>query len=92
MNGIKELLTYLTNQFKFWFIIQEWESGLHLRNGRVIKKLGYGIYLKIPFLDSIYAKPKRTQEVGIGQVNFTTKDKQQITASAVVFFKVINIR
>lgn len=92
MNGIKELLTYLTNQFKFWFIIKEWENGLQLRNGKIIRDLKYGIYFKIPFLDVIYAKPKRIQDIIISQINFTTKDNQQLTISAAAFFKINNIR
>lgn len=92
MQGIKELLTYLTNQFKFWFIIKDWESGLQLRNGKIIRDLNCGIYFRIPFLDMVYAKPKRTQEVHISQVNFTTKDNAQLTVSSSAFFKIVNIR
>lgn len=92
MNGIKELLTYLTNQFKFWFIVKEWQNGLQLRNGKIIRELEYGLYFKIPFLDSVFVKPKRTQDVVISQVNFTTKDDKQITASATAFFKITNIK
>ena len=92
MNGIKELLTYLTNQFKFWFIVKEWENGLQLRNGKIIRELKYGFYFKIPFLDAIYTQPKRMQDVIISQINFTTKDGKQITASATAFFKINNIK
>ena len=92
MSSIKELLMYLTNQFKFWFIVKEWENGLQLRNGRIIRELKYGLYFKIPLLDSVFVKPKRTQDVIISQVNFTTKDDKQITASATAFFKIVNIR
>ena len=92
MNGIKELIIFLTNQFKFWFIVREWENGLQLRNGKIIRELKYGLYFKIPFLDSVYVKPKRTQDVIISQVNFTTKDGKQITASATAFFKINKIK
>ena len=91
MNSIKELLSYITNQFKFWFIIKEWESGLQLRNGKISRKLDAGFYFKIPFLDYVYAKPKRIQDVVVSQVNFTTKDNKQITASAAAFFKIVDI-
>lgn len=92
MNGIKELLTYLTNQFKFWFIIKEWENGLQLRNGKIIREVSGGIYFRIPLIDLVFVKPKRTQDVTISQINFTTKDDEQITASATAFFKINNIR
>jgi regulator of protease activity HflC (stomatin/prohibitin superfamily) len=91
MDGIKELLMYITNQFKFWFIIKEWENGLQLRNGSIVRSMDRGLYFKVPFLDSIYATHKRTQEIVVSQVNFTTKDDKQITASATAFFKIENI-
>lgn len=92
MNGIKELITYLTNQFKFWFIIKEWENGLQLRNGRIVRELTYGLYFKIPFLDVVFCRPKRTMDVVISQINFTTKDNNQLTLSAAAFFRIVNIR
>ncbi|MFI1770987.1 SPFH domain-containing protein [Thalassobellus citreus] len=92
MDGIKEFFTYITNQFKFWFIVKEWENGLQLRNGKIIRVLKNGIYFKIPFLDAVFCQPKRTQDVIVSQVNFTTKDNKQITASATAFFKIIDIK
>lgn len=92
MNNIKELLIYLTNQFKFWFIIKEWDYGLQLRRGKIIRELDYGMYFKIPFFDSVYAKPKRIQDIEISQVNFTTKDMKQMTISANIMFNIINIK
>lgn len=91
MDGLKELLTYLTNQFKFWFIIKEWDYGLHLRNGKIIRQLDAGLYFRIPFLDTVYSKPKRTQDITISQVNFTTRDGKQITASTTAHFRINNI-
>ena len=92
MDGIKELLTYLTNQFKFWFIINEWQYGLQLRNGKILRDLKHGFYFKIPFLDAVFSEHKRMQDVVVSQVNFTTQDGKQITASATAFFKIVNIR
>jgi len=92
MEGLKEFLTYLTNQFKFWFIIKEWDYGLHLRNGKILRTLEGGLYFRIPFLDAVYSKPKRTQDITISQVNFTTKDGKQITASVTAHFKINDIK
>lgn len=92
MNSIKELLTYLTNQFKFWFIIKEWENGLQLRNGRILRQLSQGLYFKLPFLDMVYSKSKRIQEISVSQVNFTTKDNKPITVSVAAFFKIVYIK
>ena len=91
MNSLKELLTYLTNQFKFWFIIKEWENGLQLRNGRIVRSLKRGLYFKVPFLDNVYSRSKRLQDLVTSQVNFTTKDDKQITSSTATFFKITNI-
>lgn len=92
MNGLKELISYLTNQFKFWFIVKEWENGLQLRNGKIKRQLSHGIYFRLPFIDSVYVKPIRTMDIVISQANFTTKDEKQVTASATAFFKINNIK
>ena len=91
MEGLKEFITYLTNQLKFWFIVKEWEYGLHLRNGRIKRVLSFGIYLKIPFLDQTYSESKRMRDVVISQCNFTTKDNKSITASGAIFYTIKNI-
>jgi len=91
MNSIKELISYITNQFKFWFIISEWDKGLHLRRGKTIRVLGEGLYFKIPFIDYVFSQPKRLQEITISQVNLTTKDDKSVTISCSVFFKIIDV-
>ena len=91
MEGLKEFLTYITNQFKFWFIIKEWDHGLHLRNGKIIRVLNHGLFFRFPFLDTVYSKSKRLQDITISQVNFTTKDQKHITASVTAHFKIDNI-
>ena len=91
MNQLKEFITYLTNQFKFWFIIKEWEYGLQLRNGKTVRTLNAGFYFKIPLIDYTYYQPKRTQDIGLEQRNFMTKDDQNITVSSCIFYKISNI-
>lgn len=92
MNSLKEFFTYITNQLKFWFIIKEWEYGIQLRKGKILRTLNKGLYLKIPFLDFVYSKPKRTQDITLSQVNFTTKCDKNITLSGCIFYKISNIR
>ena len=78
MNGLKEFFTYITNQLKFWFIVKEWENGLQLRNGRIIRMLKEGLYVKIPFLDFVYCQPKRVQDIVCGFVAVREFEKQLI--------------
>lgn len=89
--NLKEFFSYITNQLKFWFIIKEWEYGLHLRNGKVKRQLKEGFYFKIPFLDFIYSQPKRVQDIVLSQINYTTACGDGITASVALFFKIDNI-
>lgn len=91
MNSIKELISYLTNQLKFWFIIKEWEQGLQLRNGKIMRKLNAGIYVKIPFIDQIFCQALRVKDIVVSQVNFTTGDNKCITASSAAFYRINDI-
>ena len=91
MSQLKELLTYLTNQFKFWFIVKEWENALHLRCGKVIRKLDAGFYFKLPLLDQVFSQHIRTRDIVVSQINFTTKDNKSICTSAATFYKIDNI-
>lgn len=91
MNSLKEFLAYITNQFKFWYIIKEWEYGLHLRKGNILRSVDKGLYFKIPFLDFIYSQPNRVQEIIVTHINCLSKDHNNLTISATVFYNVCDI-
>lgn len=89
---LKQLIQFLTNTFKFWVIIKEWQTAIHLRNGKIKRILNAGIYFKIPFLDSYYTQPNRVLEIHGTHINTLTQDRKNITISTSVFYKINNIK
>jgi len=48
-----------------WVIIEEWNAGVHLRNGKWINTLYAGLHFKIPFFDNVIETPVITQSVNL---------------------------
>ncbi len=89
--NLKEFFEYIFNQFRFWVIINEWESGILLRRGKLRKKLSAGMYLKLPIFDSVYCQPNRTKELDVSQVNVLTKDRETYTVSVAAHYKIVDV-
>ena len=87
--NLKEFFEYLFNKFKFWFIVNEWEGAIHMRNGKLLRKLDAGLYFKLPIIDFVYSQAIRTKEIEINQTDVLSKDGKQITITPVIHY-VIN--
>lgn len=92
MNQIKDFFEYIFNSLKIWVIIQPWESGLRVRNGKHVKKLSKGIYFKIPYFDSIYVQEVRLRVVTMSVQTLTSKDLKTITLNGAVGYSINNIQ
>lgn len=88
MNQIKDFFEYAFNVFKIWVIIQPWEQGLIVRNGKGIRKVDGGIYFKIPYIDSVYVQETRTRMVQACIQTLTTKDGKTITLNSAFGYKI----
>jgi regulator of protease activity HflC (stomatin/prohibitin superfamily) len=74
------------------FIIDEWEEGIVLRNGKYIKTVKAGIYLKIPFFDSIWRYNVITQSIDIPPQSVTTADGYNVVVKGIIRFTVSDIK
>lgn len=91
MSWIENLLRYIVNVFKFWVIVQSWESGIRVRGSKHIKKLEKGLHFKIPHYDSVYIQETRLRVLNMSMQTLTTKDKQTITISGSIGYKITDI-
>jgi len=91
MNQIKDFFEYVLSVLKIWVIIQPWEQGLIVRNGKRIKKVEGGIYFKLPYLDSVYVQEVRLRVVALAIQTLTTKDGQTLTINSAIGFKITDI-
>ena len=75
-----------------WVIIEEWNAGVHLRNGKWINTLYAGLHFKIPFFDNVIETPVITQSVNLPSQTLTTLDEQSIVLKSIIRYKVNNVR
>ena len=75
-----------------WVIIEEWNAGVHLRNGKWINTLYAGLHFKIPFFDSVIETPVITQSVNLPSQTLTTLDDESIVLKSIIRYKVSNIQ
>jgi hypothetical protein len=91
MNQVQQFLEYLFNAFKIWVIVQPWEAGLRVRNGKHIKKLSQGIYFKLPYFDSVYVQEIRLRVREMPMQTLTSKDLKTITLNSALGYSISNV-
>ncbi len=74
-----------------FFIIEEWNAGVHLRYGKYLNTLNSGIHFKIPFFDSIMETPVITQSVNLPSQTLTTLDEQSIVLKSIIRYRVNDV-
>jgi len=71
---------------------KEWEEAVILRFGKFKRIKKAGIYLKIPFAESVFKRDLRTQTLDIAEQKVITKDNISVGVDAVMWFKVIDTK
>lgn len=91
MNQVQQFFEYIFNAVKVFVIIQPWQTGLRVRNGRKIKKLDKGIYFRIPYFDSVFIQETRLRVGEVPIQTLTSKDLQTLTISSSFGYSVEDI-
>ncbi len=91
MNQVQQFFEYIFNAVKVFIIIQPWQTGLRVRNGRKIKKLDKGIYFRIPYFDSVFIQETRLRVGEVPIQTLTSKDLQTLTISSSFGYSVEDI-
>lgn len=91
MYQIKEFFEYIFNSVKVWVIVQPWQQGLRVRCGKHILKLHGGIYLRIPYLDSIYIQETRLRVASLPIQTLTSKDLKTVTISGSIGYSITDL-
>jgi regulator of protease activity HflC (stomatin/prohibitin superfamily) len=92
---LDKLIDFLVRFYKDalpFVIIEQWNAGVQLRFGKYIKNLKAGIYIKIPFFDSIIECPVITQSVNLPSQTLTTLDEQSIVLKSIIRYHVKDVR
>lgn len=91
MNQVKDFFEYIFNAIKIWVIVQPWQSGIRVRNGKTIKKLVGGIYFRIPYFDSVFIQENRLRVVDMPIQTLTSKDLKTLTINSSFGYSITDI-
>lgn len=91
INNIKDLLDYLLSYFKFWIIIQPWESAIKVRLGNKVTHLPKGLHFKFPYIDSIYKQENRLRVLEMSIQTLTSKDLKTVSVCSSLGYSITDI-
>jgi len=92
MGQIQQFIEYLFNALKIWVIVQPWEAGIRVRNGKKIKRLGKGIHFKLPYFDSVYVQEIRLRVRELPMQTLTSKDLKTVTLNSSIGYSIRDIQ
>lgn len=73
-------------------VISEWEEAVILRLGRYQRTVGAGLFLVIPFVETVITRDKRVQTLDIDRQVAITKDNVSVSVDAVAFMQIIDTK
>jgi len=91
MNQVKDFFEYIFNAIKIWIIVQPWQTGIRVRNGKQVKKLTGGIYFRLPYFDSVFIQENRLRVASMPIQTLTSKDIKTITINGAVGYTITDI-
>ena len=91
LDKIIDLLKDIWHDIKPIIFIKEYEQGVILRAGKLIKSIDKGWHLRIPFIDEYYTAIVKVDTMVTHSVHITTTDDKTITAVPIVEFTINDI-
>lgn len=92
MELVNTITAFLAKLFQWWFTVMPWEQALRIRKGKNVKLLGAGLYLKIPFVDSVYIQTTRMRMIDTPMQTVSTKDGNAVTLKSAIGYTIDNIQ
>jgi regulator of protease activity HflC (stomatin/prohibitin superfamily) len=89
ISGILILVVFISSfLLGSFFIVNQWESGVVLRFGKIIDVKDTGLHFRLPLIDSVEKVDMRTQTLDMKGQSAITKDNISVGIDAVVFMTV----
>lgn len=86
-----DFLIHLGQDILPFSIINQWEEGVYLRFGKLVKTVKPGIVFKIPFFDKIWTTEVITKTVNLQPQTLTTKDEMSVVLKSIVRYHVYDV-
>lgn len=87
-----EILAGLWRHLIPFQVIPQYEKGVHLRFGKFFRVVEAGLVWKVPFADEILTHHVVVTTINLPPQSLATKDEKNIVVSAVVKFRVTDIK
>lgn len=91
MELVNSIIGFITKLVKWWFIVMPWEQAIRVRKGNKVSVLKEGMYLKIPFIDTVYIQTTRLRMVDIPMQTISSKDGTCITIKSYISYAIDDI-
>ena len=88
--SVGQLINWVGNLFRWWFVVAPWEQAIRVRRGKTAKLLDAGIHLRIPGLDRLYRESTRLRTIDTGVQTVSTVDNHAVTLRARIRFRIEN--
>ena len=92
MSEFIALLRTATEIFRWWVIVQPWESCLRVRLGKHVALLAPGVYWRIPYVDQAFRQSVRLRIAHLPTQTVTTTDNRSLTIGATLGYHIENIQ
>lgn len=86
-----DLIVTFIHDFLPFKIVNQWEEGVHLRNGKFKRVVKPGLNFKVSFFDTIITTPVITQTVNLRSQTVTSRDEKSIVLSSIVRYHVHDV-
>ena len=91
MNIVQQIVDFISQLFRWWFIVLPWEQAVRVRCGKTIAVFGAGIHFQIPFLDMVYLQNTRRRLTTIHAQLVSTLDGKTVVVSGTIGYKIDSI-
>lgn len=91
MEFLNTITAFLTKLLQWWFTVMPWEQAILIRKGKLSKLLDKGLYLKIPFIDTVFIQTIRMRMIDAPVQTVSSKDGHTITIKCTIGYKIHDI-
>ena len=81
---LKDILSKFFDYLIFWALVNEYEGGVILRNGKLHKILPPGLHFKCPFIDVLLVANVKADTLEVEPVTITTLDAKNISIGLMI--------
>lgn len=91
MNQFKDFFQWILDAVKIWIIVQPWQTGIIVRNGKKTRKVSSGIFFRLPYFDSVFIQENRLRVSNLAMQTLTTKDLKTISLNSSYGYSIVDI-